>query len=86
MASSKLKKTKTKKIKKIKVKKVEVEKTDIKKSIVENLLRQKQLEIQKRTDLVRKIRNSLQIESKKISELEGAILALHELLTGEKVK
>jgi len=87
MASSKKsKKTKIKKSKKIDDTKVIIEKTDIERSIVENLLKTKRLEIQKKVDFVRKVRQSLQIESKNISELEGAILALNEVLTGEKVE
>lgn len=79
MASSK-KKTKAK------VKKAVVENTDIKRVVLEKLLKEKQEEIQKKVDLVKKIKSALQIESKKISELEGAILALHEVLTGNKVE
>lgn len=82
-SSTRLKKTKTNKKK---IKKVKVESTDIKKGIVEKLLKEKQLEIQKRSNFVIKVKQSLQIESKKISELEGAILTLHELLTGNKVE
>jgi len=61
-------------------------KTGIKRVIVEKLLKEKQLEIRKKVDFVQKVKQSLQIESKKISELEGAILALNEILTGEKVE
>lgn len=86
MASSRAKKTKAKKIKKVKkVKVAEVVNTDIKKEIIEKLLNEKRAEIQKKFELVKKIKTSLQVESKKISELEGAILILHQILTGEKV-
>jgi hypothetical protein len=89
MASSRAKKTKAKKIKKVKkVKKVkvaEVVNTDIKKGIIEKLLNEKRAEIQKKFELVKKVKTSLQVESKKISELEGAILILHQILTGEKI-
>ena len=76
----------SKKVKKTKTKKVEVVNTDIKKTVIEKLLNEKRLEIQKKVDLVNKVKRSLQIESKKISELEGAILALNEVLTGQRVE
>jgi hypothetical protein len=82
MASSRPKKTIAKK----RVTKKKVINTDIKKEIIEKLLSEKRAEIQKKLELVNKVKQSLQNEAKKLSELEGAIIVLHELLTGEKVE
>jgi len=69
-----------------KTKKVKVVNTDIKKEIIEKLLKEKKVEINKKLELVIKVKQSLQSENKKIAELEGAILVLHEILTGEKIE
>ena len=45
----------------------------------------KLVEVQKKRDFVKKLKKTIQIESTKISELEGAIIVLFEILTGEKV-
>lgn len=57
----------------------------IKKSDVEKLLNTKREEYATKLSFINKVKKSLQIENQKLSELEGAILALQEILPKEKV-
>lgn len=60
--------------------------SSIKKKDIEKIIERKKFELQKIKDFKKKVELSLIIEQKKISELEGAIIALFELVTGEKVE
>ena len=63
---------------------IEENKEDVKKRLEEKLksLRTKHKE---KEEYLLKLKKSFDIEMKNIVEIEGAILALHEVLTGEKV-
>lgn len=76
MASSKNKKAVIKNVKKVDITRADLEKT----------LDLKRVEICKRIKFVEGIKKTIEIESKKISALEGAILTLQEILKSEKGK
>lgn len=59
---------------------------DEKQEKIQKMYDEKQTEVKKKRDFITKLKKTIQIELTKVSELEGAILALYELLTGEKVK
>jgi len=58
----------------------------IKKADVQKMFDSKQAEVQKKREFLTKLKKTVELESKKISELEGAILALYEVLNCKKVK
>ena len=60
--------------------------SSIKKKDIEKIIERKKFELQKIKDFKKKVELSLISEQRKISELEGAIIALFELVTGEKVE
>ena len=60
--------------------------SNIKKKDIEKIIERKKFELAKIKDFKKKVELSLISEQRKISELEGAIIALFELVTGEKVE
>ena len=58
----------------------------ITKQKINDLIEIKRKEILNIQDFNQKLKKTFDNNNIKIAELEGAILALHELLTGEKVK
>lgn len=57
----------------------------IKKKDIQKVIDTKKIELNKKRDFLKKLKRTIELENIQISELEGAILALHELVTGEKV-
>ncbi len=66
-------------------KKVKKSKT-VKKLDIQKIIDQKNIEASQIRDFIKKLQTTIKIENKKLSELEGAIIALFELMTGEKVE
>lgn len=58
----------------------------IKKSDIQKIIDQKNVEASKIRDFIKKLHITIKLENKKLSEFEGAIIALFELITGEKVE
>ena len=58
----------------------------ITKQKINDLIKEKREEILKKKQFIKRLQNTIKAEATKISEYEGAILALKELLTGEKVE
>ena len=58
----------------------------ITKAKINEIIKSKREEILKKQSFIKRLAITIKSENTKISELEGAILALHELLTGEKVE
>lgn len=101
MASSKKnksdikKKKKKSKVKKVVVKKakdsiikieVKEEKDFIKKSDLQKILDEKKALLGKKREFVKKLQRTIQLENTVISEIEGAVITLHEIITEEKVE
>ena len=59
---------------------------DEKQAKIQNMFDEKKTLMLKKEDFVNKLKRTIQVENTKISELKGAVLTLHELLTGEKVE
>lgn len=85
MASSKVRKKRVKRNIQKTQKKEKISET-IEKKVVETIINSKRTELKKTEKFLKRLKITVQLEQTKISELEGAILALHEVLTGEKVK
>ena len=60
--------------------------TTVKKKDIQKAIDQKNIEAHKIRDFIKKLQATIKIEGKKLSELEGAIIALYEIMTGEKVE
>ncbi len=58
----------------------------ITKAGIQKLIDQKNLEAKNKREFIKRLKITIQTENKKISELEGAVIALFELMTGEKVE
>jgi len=58
----------------------------VKKSDIQKVIDQKNAEGHKIRDFIKKLQTTIKIENKKLSEIEGAVIALFELMTGEKVE
>jgi hypothetical protein len=58
----------------------------ITKQKITEMIELRRKEILKKREFINRLKATVQSEATKISELEGAILALHELLTGQKVE
>ena len=67
------------------IKKV-VEKKTVKKSDIKKVIDQKNSEAHQIRDFIKKLQTTIKLENKKLSEKEGAVIALFELMTGEKVE
>ena len=67
------------------IKKV-VEKKTVKKSDIQKVIDQKNSEAHQIRDFIKKLETTIKLENKKLSEIEGAVIALFELMTGEKVE
>ena len=61
-------------------------KSKIKKTDLQKMLDRKRFELSTKEDFIKKLNITIDVESSKVSELKGAILTLHEILTGEKVE
>ena len=70
---------------KTEIKKV-VEKKTVKKSDIQKVIDQKNSEARQIRDFIKKLETTIKLENKKLSEIEGAVIALFELMTGEKVE
>lgn len=86
MASSKRKKKDIKKIVEKEIQPKEKKSLRITKKQIEKIMNEKKAELKKKKEFKKRLEITVQNEQTKISELEGAILALYEVLTGEKVE
>ncbi len=60
--------------------------TTIKKKDIQKTIDKKNMEAHKIRDFIKKLHATIKIEEKKLSEFEGAVIALYEIMTGEKVE
>ena len=58
----------------------------IKKSDIQKIIDQKNSDASKKRNFIKQLQTTIKIENKNLSEIEGAIIALFELMTGEKVE